>query len=154
MGGSQTSPASVWRYSTFFEENCELSPATRAKLLSVLHDPLKRASLQIELAVVIDLGEHFVKATYTLEGDGPLAFTCFEVLSTVHAAISSLHLPNTHAVAQSLTCGASGTAAQWIQYAHNCIEPGIFYFWDKFVGELSICVAAFKRQLDSSYLIK
>ena len=43
----------------------------------------------VELALVIDVGEHFAKATCTLESDGPLVFSCFEIVSTVHVAISS-----------------------------------------------------------------
>ena len=31
-------------------------------------------NLKLELAATIDVGEHFVKATYFLEGDGPLIF--------------------------------------------------------------------------------
>ena len=26
----------------------------------------------------VDVGKHFVKATYLLEGDGPLVFSCYE----------------------------------------------------------------------------
>ena len=40
-------------------------------------------SLKLELAATIDVGEHFVKATYFLEGDGPLVFACYEKLSAV-----------------------------------------------------------------------
>ena len=40
-------------------------------------------NLKLELAATIDVGEHFVKATYFLEGDGPLVFACYEKLSTV-----------------------------------------------------------------------
>ena len=54
----------------FLEEQAELSPATRSKLLQILADPLRNACLQI---AVIDAAEPFVKATYTLEEDGPLA---------------------------------------------------------------------------------
>ena len=50
----------------------------------------------VELAVIIDVGKHFVKATYSLENDGPLVFPCFKILSTAHVAITSLlHPPNT-----------------------------------------------------------
>ena len=31
----------------------------------------------------MDWGELFVKATYNLEGDGPLAFTCYEAMQEV-----------------------------------------------------------------------
>ena len=65
----------------------ELAPAYRTKILTILGDPQKSALLQVELAVIVDTGEHFVKATYTLEGNGLLVYTCFEILSGLNAAI-------------------------------------------------------------------
>ena len=53
----------------------ELAPSTCRKLLAILVDTQKSSKLQLELAAVIDAGEAFVKATYKLEGDGPLVFT-------------------------------------------------------------------------------
>ena len=62
----------------------DLSPTTRQKLLGTLTDPQKYALLQIELATV---DEQFVKATYILEDDGALALECYEIISTIQAAI-------------------------------------------------------------------
>ena len=45
----------------------------------------------VELAITVDAGEAFVKACYTLEGDGPLVLSCYEVLSTVKASIHWLN---------------------------------------------------------------
>ena len=83
----------------FLQEN-ELAPATATcgKILAILGDPVKSTRLQVELAILMDVGEHFVKATYSLEGDGPLVFSCFEVLSAVNASIHAAHLPNTQHV--------------------------------------------------------
>ena len=39
-----------------------------------LNDPPKNKKLQMELTVTIDAGDQFVKATYRLEGDGPLVY--------------------------------------------------------------------------------
>ena len=58
----------------FLEENPDLAPAIRRKLLGILQDSPKNSKLQLELAAVIDAGEPFVKATYTLEGDGALVW--------------------------------------------------------------------------------
>ena len=52
------------------------SPATLAKLISILSDFNKNVYLQIQLAAVADYGRAFVAATYKLEGDGPLVFSC------------------------------------------------------------------------------
>ena len=43
-------------------------------------DSQKLNHLKIELAVVVDWGAIFVKATYNLEGDGPLALMCYETI--------------------------------------------------------------------------
>ena len=72
--------------------NVDISPATRSKLIEILSDQQKCSLLKVELAVVSDLGEHFVKSTYTLEGDGPLVFDCFEAIVKLRAVIHSNHL--------------------------------------------------------------
>ena len=56
----------------FLESNPELSPTTNQKLLEMLQNSTTKSFIQVELAAVVDAGEAFVKATYTLEGDGPL----------------------------------------------------------------------------------
>ncbi len=88
-------------------------------------------------------GEHFVKATYSLEGDCPLVFSCFEILSTFNGAVSSPHLPNTEAVIRQLSPDNSASV-QWMQYAPSCIDPGLSYFNKKSTEELSGSVMAFK----------
>ena len=64
----------------FLQNHPEL-PATSGKLLHLLTDPQKSAYLRVELAAVIDCGERFVKATYNLEGDGPLVFQCYDIIA-------------------------------------------------------------------------
>jgi hypothetical protein len=51
------------------------------------------------------LGETFVKATYDLEGDVPLAFECFRVAAAIHAH----HYPNVQAISRKLSPGKSAT---------------------------------------------
>ena len=65
----------------FLRENDNLSPVCRASLLEIFDDPVTARDLDIELAAMIDAGKHFVQATYYLEGDGLLVFTCYERLS-------------------------------------------------------------------------
>ena len=129
----------------FLVEN-DVAPSYRRKLLAILEDPEKRSLLQVELAVVIDVGEQFVKATYRLEGDGPWGFSCFEILSAVDASIRNAHMPNTQTVIGRLTGMPISTqiGQQWLLYARSCVEPGLNYFQMKFHGELSGSVAAFK----------
>jgi len=54
--------------------------------------------LKLKLASAIDCGEIFVIATYNLEGDGPLAFICYEEVKMVIAAVRVAHTPNTEVV--------------------------------------------------------
>ena len=54
----------------------------------------------------MDAGKPFVKATYILEGDGPLAIPCYEVLSSLKAAVQVCHLPNTVAISKRLAITA------------------------------------------------
>ena len=112
----------------FLQEQTELSPATRKKLLQILADPIKNSRLQVELAAVIDAGEPFVKATYVLEGDGPLALSCYEVVATLLAGIHVQHYPNLLAIAQTISNGHPALKQQWIDYGKACIAPGLQYF--------------------------
>ena len=77
----------------------------------------------------MDAGEAFVKATYSLEGDGPLVFHCFEVLHTLSAGIQVAHYPNLQAIAQMLSGGSQVVLQQWVDYGKACITPGLQYFF-------------------------
>ena len=65
----------------------DMAPSLTSKLRSFSQDVQKSVYLQLELACVVDWGEHFVKATYTLEGDGPLGLRVYEVINTIVASI-------------------------------------------------------------------
>ena len=127
-----------------FLESADAAPKSREKLKRLLE--CDKTNLMTELAVTIDAGAAFVKACYTLEGDGPLVLTCYEVLSTVKASIQVQHWPNTHAVARQLAAQQKQPALeqQLITYAKSCVQPGFTYFESKFDGELLPCVKAFK----------
>ena len=96
----------------------------------MLQNASVKAHIQTELAAIVDAGEAFVKATYSLEGDGPLAFHCFEVLSTLSAGIQVAHDPNLQAIAQMLSGGSLVVIQQWVDYGKACITPGLQYFLD------------------------
>ena len=53
------------------------------KLNEILTDSLKKIQLRMELAAIVDAGEYFVKGTYNLEGDSPLALTTYEELRKI-----------------------------------------------------------------------
>jgi hypothetical protein len=55
---------------------------------------------------------YFVNATYYLEGDGPLIFTCYERLSAVSHAVAVDHYPNTSAFAREIAGGGAALCRQ------------------------------------------
>ena len=128
----------------FLQENVDVSPSTRGKLIEIITNPIKKSYLMVGLAVVIDVGEHFVKATYNLEADNSLVLSCFEILSTVNAVVLFPHLPNTESVIQQLSGNNPTATPQWMQYARDCIDNGLRYFNQKFTEELNGSMKAFK----------
>ncbi len=118
-------------------------PPSRLKLLEILdHDPDKR-KLCMELAVVVDAGEPIVKATYRLEGDGPLALTAYEEISTLRNTISIQHYPNVDAVAKNLSMTPT-QVSQLTNYAKGCVKPAQDYFRLKFDVDLKEPLSIFK----------
>ena len=102
-------------------------------------------NLKLELAGTIDVGEHFVKATYFLEGDGPLVFACYEKLSTVSQLCQAPCFLNVCAIATAISeedpC-QNVTALE--RSAKACVEPAITWFLRKFNVDLYDVVVAFK----------
>ena len=113
----------------FLESNTDISPATRAKLLSMFSDEQQKSYLMVELAVTIDVAMPFVKATYSLEGDGPLALTCYEAISALNVAARQAYYPNLQAVAHTVSFGDSDAEQELIVYAKSCVQPGIAYYF-------------------------
>ena len=83
-------------------KDAKVCPQILAQLQEILSDPQQYMLLKLELAATIDFGEHFVKATYFLEGDGPLIFSCYEKLSALNQACQAPHYPNVHAIATAI----------------------------------------------------
>lgn len=88
------------------------APATRQKLLQFFQDQQKK---EIELAVVVDAGMPFVTSTYKLEGDGSLALQCYEVISSLTAAVNMPQpcYRNLQAVICKLSGGNTSRTAAW-----------------------------------------
>ena len=127
---------------SFLEKN-DIGKATRKKLISLLQDSQKLVVLKIELATIANWGEPFVKATYNLEGDGPLAFTCFDIVQSVTAAIHVANTPNVNAVVRSLT-SSPAVNQQLTAYARACVQPGLDYFEQQLQTSLKAPLSAFK----------
>ena len=134
-------PKSFGSVSSFLDKT-DLS-SSKLKLQEIICDPPKNRKLHMELAITVDAMEPFVKATYNLEGDGPLIFKAYEEIALLSAGILNQHYPNTKAVAKSLTT-TSIQQQQLLDYAKSCVAPSYKYFQDKFEGDLKAIVQVFK----------
>ena len=128
----------------FLRENEEICPSSRGHLLEIVDNPQKFQDLRLELAALIDAGVHFVNATYYLEGDGPLIFSCYERLSAVSHAVAVDHYPNTSAVVREIAGGDAALYSQLVLQAKACIKPGLQFYQQKFSGQFHAIVRAFK----------
>ena len=126
----------------FLQKNTDIGPSTRPKLLAFFEDSQKLNHLKIELAAVVDWGEVFVKATYNLEGDGPLALTCYETIQEVISAVQVGNIPNVQAIAKSIS-SSSAVQQQLVAHAKNCAEPALNYF-KQLTSSLKVPLAAYK----------
>ena len=88
---------------------------TTGKLLAILKDPPKCRKLKMELSVTVDAMEPFVKATYALEGDGPIALTAYEQISTLYSHISTAYYPNVNAWARH-----QSSQKEYLHVSNNC----------------------------------
>ena len=73
--------------------------------MEIFNSPADSKDLELELAAFVDGGKHFVSATYYLEGDGPLVFSCYERLATVSNAVAVAAYPNVEGVARRQAVG-------------------------------------------------
>ena len=112
-------------------------------LLDYFSDPQKQIYLKVETAIVVDVGIYFVKATYNLEGDGPLILSCYERLSALTAAVEQAFYPNTQAIVKQITTDLN-QQRQLLQHAKLCVEPGLTYFANCKVGAFAESLSRFK----------
>ena len=127
-----------------FLEKEELSGANFKRLREIMDDQPTKRKLEIEMAVTIDGMEPFVKATYFLEGDGPLALHAYERISSLLSAITTRHFPNVNSVARALSNGNPLHEQQLLAYADSCIQPAYSYFREKFECDLKGSLEIFK----------
>ncbi len=96
------------------------------------------ASLRVDLAAVVDVGECLVKTIYKLEGNGLLSLVAYELVNTILASTHVAHYPNVNAVAKQLRPGNTVAQQQWAAYALDCVRPGFWLpctrFWHYFEG--------------------
>ena len=68
-------------------------------------DEKARIQLTVELAIALDAGMDFAKSTYMLEGDGPVALMCYEVISTLLEIVRLRHFPKANTITRQLSNG-------------------------------------------------
>ena len=127
-----------------FLSNGELPKVTVTKMINILNNPATSRKLKVELAVTVDAMSIFVRTTYNLEGDGPLALVAYTSIRSLYAHIASLHFPNATAVAKQLAGGSSSHEQQLNAYARACIDPAYAYFQAKFDNDLKPAMQVFK----------
>ena len=121
------------------------SPQTLYGNYETLSDPESLVNPKLELAETTDVGQHFVKATYFLEGDGPLVFSCYEKLKAVAEVFQVPYFPNVRAVVAAIVNeDPNQRAATLEQRAKACVQPAIQCFLRKFNVDLYDAVTAFK----------
>ena len=96
--------------------------------------------------VIVDAGMPFVQATYKLEGDGCLVFECYEIISSLTAAVNMPHpsYPNVQAVVRRSSCENVQVQQQLNSYTLSCVKPGLQYYRECLAGCMAVPLAAFK----------
>lgn len=131
----------------FLEEAsaAKVGPKLVPQIQAIFSDPQQLICLKPELAITIDLGEHFAKATYFLEGDGPLVFSYYEKLSALAQVCKAPHFPNVRAIAAAVAeQDPDQNAAALERRAKSCVDPAIQWFLRKFNVDLYDTLLAFK----------
>lgn len=127
----------------FIRDNPDVGARLHDRLLAMLEDNDFVKHLKLEMAIVVDLGVHLVKATYDLEGDGPLVLSSYKILQRVSSAIGQRHYPNLNGVIRSLDVPAV-QEAQLRQEVQAGVQDALNYFLRKFNIQHVANVRAFK----------
>ena len=103
--------------------------ATLQQLQEMLTNNQTRLFLQIELAAVVDAGKPMVESTYILEGDGTLAWQCYEQLLIIQNSIHGANLPNLTALSRQISQRESsfGPAVVSVLCRRNTAWMGVFH---------------------------
>ena len=131
----------LWGDVPKFVANPDIALKSKEKLQLLLQT--KGRELLIELAENVDVSEVFVKATYELEGDGPLALEYYEKIIRVRNFVQVRHWPNAAAVAKR-TATAMQPEQYWMNYASNCVQRGFDHFEENFFKDFTPILDAFK----------
>ena len=98
----------------------------------------KAALLKLELAIVVDFAQPFVKATYQLEGSGLLAFKAYEIISALTVSVDMGHYPNLKPIIKSMCRGDPVSEKALNEYALQCIQPSIKYYKEHLQSSMQV----------------
>ena len=127
----------------FLQQHADMGGKTCEKLVAMFADEESLKRLKVELAIVVDLGVHLVKATYLLEGDGPLFLKAYEILQGVSHAIGRCQYTNLHRVCSNIAADQDEEAVLK-GHAKAGVRDAVRYFLRKFNVEHVQVVRAFK----------
>lgn len=133
----------------FLDDNEDVAPKTMDRLRVMLADENTKRRLKLELAAVVDVGKHFVTATYDLEGDSGLALSCYQRMQAVCNAcqvnIAQMHFANLHAVALEVSAQTPDVTAAWAEnYGRQSVRDAVHWFLEKFNVQFYTTMRAFK----------
>lgn len=115
-----------------FVQALQSSPTVCANLLRILEDDDESKELQLQLAIVIDVGKLFVTKTYDLEGDGELIVEAYAQVQEIATAAALENFPLTLTAATEFSEGNQAEVDRLISRAKACVAPAIRYFRHRF----------------------
>ena len=101
----------------------------------------KQVYLEVELA--IDYGKPSVTATYSLEGDGPLIISNYDIVETIKSAIRTSDTPNVRGVIRRLSLKLN-CQKTYLTMPEGVCGSGIDYFEKQLSTNLKYSLATFK----------
>lgn len=108
------------------EEQTRLNEEIKDKRVSVIFDGTTRLGV------------------YRLEGDGPLALECYEIISATMEGVQVANYPNIEGVAKKVSGGSQQVQQQLVAYARDAVRPGLDYLVSTFTGTLKPAMDKFK----------
>ena len=128
------------------DDFAESSKETRKQLRQVIRD--HGHQIRVELAVMVDSGSCFYRATYALEGDGELITAVYDMIEAILQFIREPTFPSLDPILDTVTLRPEGQASLR-EYAMSCVQPMFHYFKTHFTNAdaplrsfLDLCKAA------------
>ncbi len=119
---------------------------TRSKLRQLIRE--HGHQIRVELAVMVDAGSCFYRATYALVGDGELITVVYDMIEAIIQFIREPTIPSLDPIIDTVTLSPEGQTSLRV-YAISCVQPMFHYFKTHFTNPdallksfLDLCKAA------------